>query len=70
MLTLPTVVFISYWWFMPESTRWLVRKGRYGEAKAQISAVARENGVDVSAAQIESMITVAEAAQRKEDAAR
>ena len=27
-LTLPTLAFLSYWWIMPESVRWMIRKGR------------------------------------------
>ncbi len=36
VITLPTVVFVSYWWFMPESVRWLISKGKYTEAKDQV----------------------------------
>jgi hypothetical protein len=28
VLTLPTVVFLSYWWLVPESVRWLIAKER------------------------------------------
>ncbi len=36
VLTLPTVLFVSYWWFMPESIRWLISKGKYDKAKEQV----------------------------------
>lgn len=29
VLTAPMVLFLSYWWLMPESVRWLIRKRRY-----------------------------------------
>ena len=28
VLTAPTILFLSYWWVMPESIRWLIRKRR------------------------------------------
>jgi OCT family organic cation transporter-like MFS transporter 4/5 len=31
----PAVVFVSYWWLMPESVRWLIRKGRHEEAREE-----------------------------------
>ncbi len=36
MLTLPTVVFVSYWWLMPESIRWLISKEKFDEARQQV----------------------------------
>ncbi|KAK9506077.1 hypothetical protein O3M35_008076 [Rhynocoris fuscipes] len=42
-LTLPGIAFFSYWWFIPESVRWLLTKGRTEEAKANLEKVAKEN---------------------------
>ncbi|CAH0383129.1 unnamed protein product [Bemisia tabaci] len=47
-ISLPTILFLSYWWFIPESTRWLLLQGRKEEAKAIILKVAKENKVSLS----------------------
>jgi OCT family organic cation transporter-like MFS transporter 4/5 len=44
VLAAPAIIFIPYWWFMPESVRWLIRKGRHEEARKQVEKVARVNG--------------------------
>lgn len=44
-LTIPGVVFLSYWWFIPESTRWLLANNRKTEAIEQIQRIARSNKV-------------------------
>ncbi len=40
----PAVLFLPYWWLMPESVRWLIRRGRHEEARAVVGKVARANG--------------------------
>lgn len=47
-LTLPGVLFFSYWWFIPESVRWLLTKNRMEEAKALIQRAAKENKVVIT----------------------
>ncbi len=42
---------------MPESVRWLIRKGRYDEAQGQIQRVAKVNCVVVSTTKIECMMS-------------
>ena len=64
MLTLPTLLFVSYWWLMPESTRWLITKGRYDEARGQVRRVARVNKVEMRDEQIEELIEAAEEEQK------
>ncbi|XP_047110116.1 organic cation transporter protein-like [Schistocerca piceifrons] len=45
--SVPGVLFLSYWWFIPESVRWLLTKGKTDEAKHLILKVAKENKADV-----------------------
>lgn len=46
-LTLPGLFFMCYYWFVPESARWLLSKNRKDEALVIIKAVAKENGATV-----------------------
>ena len=41
------MVFLSYWWAAQESVRWLVARGRTGEARELIQRAARRNKVEV-----------------------
>ncbi|XP_052811967.1 organic cation transporter protein-like [Mya arenaria] len=41
--SLPGLLFLSYWWLIPESPRWLLTKGRVAEAKVIIEKAARWN---------------------------
>ncbi|XP_043470096.1 organic cation transporter protein-like [Leptopilina heterotoma] len=47
-LVLPSVLFLAYYWFIPESCRWLLTKGRKEEAKALLQKAAKANGKDIS----------------------
>lgn len=42
-LTLPGLLFMCYYWFVPESARWLLSKNRKEEALVIIQAAAKEN---------------------------
>ncbi|KAK7864613.1 hypothetical protein R5R35_003201 [Gryllus longicercus] len=44
-MTAPGLLFLLYWWFVPESARWLLTKGRVEEARAVLRRAARVNGV-------------------------
>ncbi|KAI4883483.1 hypothetical protein NFI96_024521 [Prochilodus magdalenae] len=45
VLSLPGLLYIPLWWFIPESPRWLLAKGRVQEAEDVIRAAARKNGI-------------------------
>lgn len=47
-LTIPGVVFLFYWWLIPESARWLLTKDRNAEAKKLIQTAAKYNKVMIS----------------------
>ncbi|XP_044756000.1 organic cation transporter protein isoform X2 [Coccinella septempunctata] len=47
-LSLPGLCFLCYWWFIPESVRWLLSKNRLVEAKELIQRAAKENRVHVT----------------------
>ncbi|XP_068081865.1 organic cation transporter protein [Anabrus simplex] len=44
------IFFVAYFWFLPESVRWLLVKGRFQEAKEIIFEIARINKVNLSEA--------------------
>ncbi|EDW98974.1 organic cation transporter protein [Drosophila yakuba] len=46
-LTLPGLLFLCYYWIIPESARWLLMKGRKDEAFVIIEKAAKENKVQV-----------------------
>ncbi|XP_033166391.1 organic cation transporter protein [Drosophila mauritiana] len=46
-LTLPGLLFLCYYWIIPESARWLLMKGRKDEAFVIIGKAAKENKVEV-----------------------
>ena len=56
VLSAPAIIFIPYFWFTPESIRWLVQKGRHEEARIQIRKVAKANGKDESALLVSNML--------------
>ncbi|KAM8945320.1 solute carrier family 22 member 2 [Pelodytes ibericus] len=43
-ITLPNFVFLSYYWCVPESPRWLISQNRKPEAKVIIENIAKKNG--------------------------
>lgn len=55
-ITLPGVFFLSYWWFIPESTRWLLSKGRKEEAFKTIQKAAKVNKVNISDSTLENLL--------------
>ena len=64
------VLFLSYWWVVPESVRWQIARGQYDEAKAQLHRVADSNGAEVSDATLDDMIATVVRDKEKEVAAK
>ncbi|XP_074656413.1 organic cation transporter protein-like [Tubulanus polymorphus] len=50
--TIPNVLFICYYWVVPESPRWLISEGRDAEAEKIIRKVAKINGVQYTPRQL------------------
>ncbi|KAI8726368.1 organic cation transporter protein [Biomphalaria glabrata] len=46
-ITFPVILFSLYWWFLPESIRWLLSHGKDIEAEKVITRAAKENGVEI-----------------------
>nr|CAD7577786.1 unnamed protein product [Timema californicum] len=44
-MTVPGLFLLTYWWILPESSRWLLSKGRQAEAKQILKKVAKTNNV-------------------------
>jgi OCT family organic cation transporter-like MFS transporter 4/5 len=55
-LTLPSILFLSYWWVVPESVRWQISTGQYAAAQEQIGRVAARNGVQLEEGKVEAMV--------------
>lgn len=47
-LTLPGILFMCYYWIIPESTRWLLSKNRMNEAMKNIKKAAKVNNVTIT----------------------
>ncbi|XP_060070290.1 organic cation transporter protein-like [Ylistrum balloti] len=39
----PVIIFLMYWWILPESPRWLISRGRKTEYKAVLMKIAKSN---------------------------
>ncbi|KYN36385.1 Organic cation transporter 1 [Trachymyrmex septentrionalis] len=45
--SVPFLIYFFYWWFLPESPRWLLAKGRLSEANDILETLARVNGKEL-----------------------
>ncbi|CAB0009618.1 unnamed protein product [Nesidiocoris tenuis] len=64
-ITLPGVAYFCYWWFIPESVRWQLTKGKTEEAKKTLRAVAKENGQKVCEDVLEQLCQQTEAERKQ-----
>ncbi|XP_077987596.1 organic cation transporter protein-like [Glandiceps talaboti] len=48
IMSLPSVLLLAYFWFLPESPRWLLSRGEVKEAEVIILKAARVNKADIS----------------------
>ncbi|XP_015524354.1 organic cation transporter protein [Neodiprion lecontei] len=56
VFTIPSIVFLAYWWFIPESARWLLTKGRVEDAKDLLQNASLKNGVALTRDTLDSLI--------------
>ncbi|XP_012259249.2 organic cation transporter protein-like [Athalia rosae] len=58
VFTIPSVVFLAYWWFIPESARWLLTQGQARRAKELLQKASLENGVELSMNTVECLLSM------------
>ncbi|XP_017047157.1 organic cation transporter-like protein [Drosophila ficusphila] len=64
-LTLPGLIFMCYYWIIPESARWLLSKGRKECAIANMQKAARFNKVEVTNEALSELLDEGETSEEK-----
>lgn len=64
-LTIPGIFFLTYWWIVPESTRWLLSHDKKDKAIEQIQKVARANKLVVPQDVLDKLVGEPKAANEK-----
>ncbi|GBN90522.1 Organic cation transporter protein [Araneus ventricosus] len=57
VIIVPSVLFLSIWWLLPESPRWLLAHGKTDEALKILSKAAKTNGLKISGIKLKEMVT-------------
>ncbi|EDW67543.1 organic cation transporter-like protein [Drosophila virilis] len=65
-LTLPGLLFMCYYWIIPESVRWLLSKGRKADAIQVIQKAARFNRVDITTEALEALLDEGASCQQEQ----
>ncbi|CAG9763144.1 unnamed protein product [Ceutorhynchus assimilis] len=65
-LTFPGILFIFYWWLIPESVRWLLSKNKTVEAKQVIQRCAKINRVTITEAKLDELLKKGEETKKEE----
>ncbi|XP_045769455.1 organic cation transporter protein-like [Maniola jurtina] len=56
VISIPCFFFVSYYWLLTESVRWLLSKRKYNEAKQILHTVARVNKTNISEKSLEALL--------------